>query len=80
MTKTVTVNIDDEINRKFREAVIKAYGNKKGNISRAVEDAFKLLMNDINTKNADSDLLNRLNKGYNLGGIIYNTRDELHER
>ncbi len=80
MTRTLTVNIDEEIDKKFREAIIKAYGNKKGNIGKAVEDAFKLLIDNINSKNADIDLLNRLNKGYDLGGVIYNTRDELHER
>jgi hypothetical protein len=80
MTKTITLNIDEDVNKEFRKIVIQKYGVKKGSLSRAVEDAFKLLIQNINSNNADIDLQNKINNGYNLGGLLYKNRDELHER
>ena len=80
MTKTITLNVDENLNEEFRKIVIQKYGDKKGSLSHAVEDAFKLLIQCINSNHADIDLQNKMNAGYNLGGLIYKNRDELHER
>lgn len=41
MTKTVELdaNISPELNKKFRDLIIKRFGYKRGNISKAVEEA-----------------------------------------
>jgi hypothetical protein len=79
MTKTITLNIAEYVDKEFRKIVIQKYGVKKGNLSRAVEDAFKLFIQNINSNNADIDLLTKINNGYNLGGLLYKNRDKLHE-
>ncbi len=38
----VNLSIDDEIDKKFRVAVAKKKGLRKGNLTKAVEEAMKL--------------------------------------
>ena len=45
MPKKLTILIDDELDEKFREAVFKRKGMKKGNITEAVEEALKQWIN-----------------------------------
>jgi len=39
---TLKVTIPDDLEKKFREEIFKTKGMKKGNISKAVEEAIKL--------------------------------------
>ncbi len=38
----MTIQVDEELGRKFRAKVIEVKGNKKGALSEAVEEAIKL--------------------------------------
>jgi len=38
----VNLTISDELEEKFREMVFKKYGMKKGNITKAVQEAIRL--------------------------------------
>lgn len=42
MVKKLTVLLDDELDRKFREAVFKAKGLRRGSITEAIEEAIEL--------------------------------------
>ena len=44
----MNIVLDDETERKFREAVFKAKGMKKGNISKALEEAIEQWMTATN--------------------------------
>jgi hypothetical protein len=39
MTKRLNLVVEDELEENFRNAVFRAYGMKKGNIQKAVEEA-----------------------------------------
>jgi len=41
MPKKLTVLIDDDLDESFRQAVFKAKGMHKGNITEAIEEALK---------------------------------------
>jgi len=38
----MTIQVDEELGRKFRAKVIEVKGNKKGALSEAIEEAIKL--------------------------------------
>jgi len=45
----ITVEIPDELERSFREAVFRRYGMKKGNIAKAMEEALAFWVKGIVT-------------------------------
>ena len=78
---TITVNVTDETESLFREAVEERLGKQKGALGRALDEAMKTwaqekLQNEI----AERQLL-LMKKGFSLG---FNNkkilRDELHDR
>jgi hypothetical protein len=40
----IVVDIDDDLNKQFRKVIIDRFGNKKGALKKAVEEAIKLWM------------------------------------
>jgi hypothetical protein len=40
----IVVDIDDDLNRQFRKAIIDRFGSKKGALKEAIEEAIKLWM------------------------------------
>lgn len=44
MTKKWTIQIDDELDEKFRKAVFETKGMHKGNLTEAMEEAMELWM------------------------------------
>jgi metal-responsive CopG/Arc/MetJ family transcriptional regulator len=38
----IVVDIDDALNKEFRKAIIDRFGNRKGALKKAVEEAVKL--------------------------------------
>jgi len=75
---TITISVNDDVERKFRKAAGNKYGRRKGYLGNAVTEAMKIWIKaeDRNVKNA----VELLEKGHNSGGLLYKTRDELHER
>lgn len=78
MAKTVTINIDEELDREFRKKVKQMYGNAKGTLGKAVSDAMEQWIS--HHPDYEKKALEHLRKGYNLGGMTYKNRDELYER
>jgi len=78
--KTITVNVDEEVEEKFRKLASATYGRRKGFLGKALTEA----MREWEKKKIETDNVARamqlLEKGINMGGIKYKSRDELHER
>lgn len=77
---TITVNISDETENFFRDAVKKKLGVGKGKLGFAIDNAMKNWISEQEQKEAVSNLMKHLDKGFNLGKILYKKRDELYER
>jgi hypothetical protein len=61
----LVLNIPDELEKKFREAVYKRYGMKKGNITRAIVEALEMWVVAVNRKEVEAD---KVSIGQNQGG------------
>lgn len=75
---TITVSVDDDVERKFRKTASTKYGKRKGYLGEAVTEAMKtwLKTESSNVKKA----VDLLEKGHNSGGLLYKSRDELYGR
>jgi hypothetical protein len=51
----LVLNIPDELEKKFREAVYRRYGMKKGNITRAIVEALEMWVMAVNRKGVEAD-------------------------
>lgn len=75
---TITVNVDDEVEERFRKTASTKYGKRKGYLGEALTEAMKTWLK------AESGSVKKavelLEKGHNSGGLLYKSRDELHER
>lgn len=77
---TITVNVDDKTEKKFREAVKEKKGIGKGKLGSAISEA----MNQWIKLNSDDEIAKRqialMERGFDLGGITVKHRSELYER
>ncbi len=77
MSKTVTVNLDETLEKRFREKATLKYGNKKGALAMAFNEAL-----DEWLKNGDRALLNEnkrlLNEGIKMKKWSFK-REDLYE-
>ncbi|MBS3053464.1 MAG: hypothetical protein J4469_03085 [Candidatus Aenigmarchaeota archaeon] len=75
---TITVNVDDDVEKKFRKTASTKYGKRKGYLGEALTEAMQTwLKTESNNVKKTIDLLER---GHNSGGLLYKSRDELHGR
>ncbi len=83
---SLRVEIGKDLERKFRELAMKKYGYSKGAIKKATETALKKWAEEVRAEREEkkedinAHALKLLQKGFNLGGIAYRKRAELHER
>ena len=75
---TITVNVKDDVEKRFRKMAGSRYGKRKGYLGEAVTAAMEtwIKSESNNVKKA----IELLEKGHNGGGLLYKSRDELHER
>ena len=78
MTKSVTVNLDESIEKRFREKAILKYGHRKGSLAMALNEALESWIKD---EGVDSliENLNLLDKGIKMKKWNFK-REELYER
>ena len=76
---TITINVDDETETKFRESVKHELGDKKGALGTAVKEALGMWISHKNQEEIMHRQLQWLEKGFHMSAKKYN-RDELHER
>lgn len=75
---TITISVDDDVEKKFRKTASTKYGKRKGYLGEAITEAMQtwLKAESGNVKKA----FELLEKGRNSGGLLYKSRDELHGR
>ncbi|HLD72187.1 MAG TPA: hypothetical protein VJA23_01240 [Candidatus Nanoarchaeia archaeon] len=76
---TITINIDNQTETIFREAVKEELGTEKGKLGQAVNEALQLWINKKKQEEISQRQLTLLKTGFKLGKWKFN-RDELHER
>ena len=76
----ITISVNDDVNKDFRETVKKKLGQGKGVLGKAVEDAIKKWVHDERQKEIAKRGMEMMNKGlYTLKGWKFN-RDEIYDR
>ena len=75
---TITINIQDEVEDRFRNIAAVMYGKRKGYLGKAINDALECWIKK-KTKRADADALALLEEGIEMGSLKFN-REDVHER
>jgi len=76
---TITINVNDEAEQKFRKATQLTYGKAKGVLGKAATEAIEE-WSDRKTRGNETKMLELLESGFKMGKLKYRTRAELHER
>ncbi len=77
---TITVNVDDDVERGFRKVAGMAYHKKKGYLGKALTEAMKQWIYEKKQKEISEKQLKLLENGFDFGKKLYNSREDLHER
>ena len=78
MGKTITINLDETIEKRFKERARLKYGNRKGSLAKAMNEALEeWLKSDSNDTLKEN--LRLLESGIEMKKWKFN-RDDLHER
>ncbi len=76
---TITISIDDDTERRFREAAKKKMGERKGYLGKATTEAFEYWINLQSQGSVSSDALSLLKSPFHLGTHRYSTRNDLYD-
>lgn len=76
----ITISIDDDTERRFREAARKKLGQRKGYLGRATTEALETWLRKQAQEEIAKDAIAFLNKGYDLGKRSYKERKDLYDR
>ena len=79
-TKTITVSVREDVERRFRRVAASKHGKKKGYLGRALTDAMERWADQEEASDAAAQTLKMLEEGLDLGGLKYSHKAELHER
>ncbi len=76
---TITINMETEVLNKLRKLAI-AQKQKKGFLGKIISEATKSYLKEKEQEEIRKRMLEKLNKGYRMGKILINHRDELYDR
>lgn len=76
---TITINIDDDTEQKFRNCVKETLDTGKGKLGQAVKEALALWIEEKEQKEIAKRQLALLEKGFHFGKYTFR-RDELYDR
>jgi predicted transcriptional regulator len=77
---TITISVDDETERKFREVVTRMHGKRKGALGEATTEALNLWVKEKKQEEISRTALILMEQEYDLGVRHYRTREDLHGR
>jgi len=72
----ITTSIDDDVEKRLREAI----SDRKGAMGDAISEALRGWLEDRRSSELEERALERLEKGYEMGELQYDEREELHGR
>ncbi len=76
---TITLNLPNETEQKFRKAVALKFGKGKGSLGKATAQALEA-WTERAMGGSEARMLELMERGFKLGERLYKTRAELHER
>ncbi|MCX6688896.1 MAG: hypothetical protein NTZ39_04275 [Methanoregula sp.] len=77
---TITISVDNDTEKRFREAVKKKLGERKGYLGKATTEALDLWIQKQTQEEIARDALALLEKGHHLGKHLYKERKDLYDR
>jgi len=77
---TITISVDDNTEKRFREAAKKKLGERKGYLGEATTEALELWVQKQTQEELAQRALELLGKERHLGKLLYTTRQEIHDR
>lgn len=77
---TITVNVKDEIENEFRNAVKQKKGDGKGKLGEAITEAMTDWTHKKTQKIISNQMIELMEKGFKMGKLKIKSRDELYDR
>jgi predicted transcriptional regulator len=77
---TITICIDDETERRFRQLARETLGEKKGYLGKATTEAIEYWIRERQQEAIAEMALDLLKKERHLGKHLYKTRQDIHDR
>jgi hypothetical protein len=77
---TITINVNDDVEKRFRALAQKVYPVKKGYLGKAVTSAMQKWIDEIVQKKISESELKLLENGFKMGKLKFKSRAELYER
>jgi hypothetical protein len=77
---TITISIDDDTEKRFREAAKKKLGERKGYLGKATTEALERWVQMQSQDEIARDALELLKTRYHPGNYLYTERKDLYDR
>jgi hypothetical protein len=77
---TITISVDDDVEKQFRTVVQRQLGKKKGALGKGVTAAMEHWLKERQQMETAQAALSLLKKGFDLGKFKLKCREELYER
>jgi len=76
----ITISVNDDLNKKFREIVRRKLGERKGALGKAVEDALNKWLDEERQNEISREMIELMEEGVGTLGKWKFKRDELYGR
>ena len=77
---TITITVDDDTERRFREAAKKKLGERKGYLGQATTEALEIWVRKQTQEDIARDALALLETGLRTGKRLYTERRDIYDR
>jgi predicted transcriptional regulator len=77
---TITITVDDDTEKRFREAAKKKLGERKGYLGKATTEALEIWVRKQTQEALARDALALLETGLHTGRRLYTERKDIYDR
>ncbi|KXA96405.1 hypothetical protein AKJ37_05330 [candidate division MSBL1 archaeon SCGC-AAA259I09] len=74
----ITLSLDDEVEKEFRNMVDKTESNKRGSLGKAATEAMRLWIRKKRQKEISEEALELMEEGFEMGERLYAERGDLY--